>query len=60
MLSVRRVVQRFNKGEQAGQGTDLIANLGNCMNARKPFVVPALAGLVLFRLKAVQQTAQAH
>ena len=30
----------------------------NCMNTRKPFVVPALAGTVLFRLKAVQQTSQ--
>ena len=28
------------------------------MNTRKPFVVPALAGLIPFRLKAVQQTAQ--
>ena len=28
------------------------------MNTRKPFVVPALAGILLFRLKAVQQTAQ--
>ena len=28
------------------------------MNTREPFVVPALAGLIPFRLKAVQQTAQ--
>ena len=28
------------------------------MSTRKPFVVPALAGLLPFRLKAVQQTAQ--
>ena len=28
------------------------------MKARKPFVVPALAGILPFRLKAVQQTAK--
>ena len=28
------------------------------MNSRKPFVVPALAGIIPCRLKAVQQTAQ--
>ena len=28
------------------------------MKSRKPFVVPALAGIIPCRLKAVQQTAQ--
>ena len=45
-------------------GEDLVprnystSSLGNCMNSRKPFVVPALAGIIPCRLKAVQQTAQ--
>jgi len=35
-----------------------LGNIGNCMNTRKPFVVPALADMLPFRLKAVQQTAK--